>query len=256
MLSWLVLLARSDAAKDVEILVLRHEVVSRQEHGCREGVQVDSTPVECARSREAPEVGRRTRLAHYRIRIARRSRRRHWSPTDSTPALTASPPRPWCSAPGHVPPPLRTRGGWPTHRRQLLDRTPIINQRHATGCWPSTSTTTTVLGRTARSATPLPYDHSPIGRRPRRPLSDGATASVDCSTSISRSGDVFGISGTHGVPDPRLSWVPRRRHFAPGSAEAVEKEDQPAGACGLGDPDRCAPLGDAQVRGCPGTRGT
>jgi hypothetical protein len=32
-LTWLALLARSDAAKDAEILVLRHEIAV--EHGCR-----------------------------------------------------------------------------------------------------------------------------------------------------------------------------------------------------------------------------
>ena len=32
MLSWLMLLARSDAAKDVEILVLRHEVAVLRRH--------------------------------------------------------------------------------------------------------------------------------------------------------------------------------------------------------------------------------
>ena len=35
MLSWLVLLARSDAAKDVEILVLRHEVAVLRRHNPR-----------------------------------------------------------------------------------------------------------------------------------------------------------------------------------------------------------------------------
>ena len=54
-------------------------------------------------------------------------------------------------------------------------------------------------GHTARSAKPLPYDHSPSGRRARRTASDAATGSVDCSTSISRSRDVCGVSGTHTV---------------------------------------------------------
>ena len=35
------------------------------------------------------------------------------------------------------------------------------------------------------NARPLPYDHSPSRRRARRTPSDGATGSVDCSTSIS-----------------------------------------------------------------------
>ena len=49
---------------------------------------------------------------------------------------------------------------------------------------------TTVTGRTARSARPLPYDRSPSGRRARRSRSGGATASAGCSTSISRSHDL------------------------------------------------------------------
>jgi putative transposase len=34
-LSWLTLLARSDVSKDVEILVLRHEVAVLRRHNCR-----------------------------------------------------------------------------------------------------------------------------------------------------------------------------------------------------------------------------
>ena len=50
-------------------------------------------------------------------------------------------------------------------RRELLDRILITNQRHAAAVLASTSTTTTATGHTARSARPLPYDHSPS--RPR-----------------------------------------------------------------------------------------
>ena len=83
-------------------------------------------------------------------------------------------------------------------RRELLDRILIINQRHAASrARPSTSTTTTATGHTARSARPLPYDHSPSRRRARRTPSNGATGSADCSTSISRSHDVCSVSGTH-----------------------------------------------------------
>jgi len=95
-------------------------------------------------------------------------------------------------------------------RRELLDRTLIINQPEGVQkasrvgrvvgtpppCSTSTSTTTTVIGHTARSARPLPYDHSPSGRPTRRTASDGATGSAGCSTSISRSHDVCGVSGT------------------------------------------------------------
>src|SRR4051794_6575700 len=45
LLSWLVLLARSDAAKDVEVLVLRHEiaVLRRTNPGCRAGEGLPSS---------------------------------------------------------------------------------------------------------------------------------------------------------------------------------------------------------------------
>ena len=46
MLSWLALLARSDAAKDVEILVLRHEVAVLRRHNPRPTVKwVDRTGI-------------------------------------------------------------------------------------------------------------------------------------------------------------------------------------------------------------------
>jgi putative transposase len=82
-------------------------------------------------------------------------------------------------------------------RRELLDRTLIINQRHAA----------TMLGEYQ-----LHYNghrpHRALGQAaPLRPLpqatrtirtpSNGATGSVGCSTSISRSHDVCGVSGTH-----------------------------------------------------------
>ena len=82
-------------------------------------------------------------------------------------------------------------------RRELLDRTLIINQRHAASVMASTSTTTTPIGHTARSARTLPYDHSPSGREVRRTPSNGATGSVDYSASIGRSRDMCGVSGTH-----------------------------------------------------------
>ena len=87
-------------------------------------------------------------------------------------------------------------------RRELLDRILIINQRHAASrARASTSTTTTATGHTARSARPLPYDHSPSRRRATiEQASNGATGSADCSTSISRSHDVCGVSGTHRSP--------------------------------------------------------
>ena len=67
---------------------------------------------------------------------------------------------------------------------------------------PSTCTTTTAIGHTVRSAQAAPYDHSPSERQARRTPSDGATGSVDSSTSISRSHDVCGVSDTHTLAAP------------------------------------------------------
>ena len=86
-------------------------------------------------------------------------------------------------------------------RRELLDRILIINPRHAA----------TVLDeyqhhynshrphRTLGQAAPL--RPPPSRRRAMRSPSDGATGSVDCSTSISRSRDVSSVSGTHRRPE-------------------------------------------------------
>jgi hypothetical protein len=87
-------------------------------------------------------------------------------------------------------------------RRELLDRTLIINQRHAATVlgeyqhhhnshWPHRT-----LGQGAR------FDHSP-SRRARGTQSDGATGSGDCSTTISRLHDLCGASGTHSRRDGR-----------------------------------------------------
>ena len=43
LLSWLALLARSDAAKDAEILVLRHEVAVLRRHQCWPPLTVTTT---------------------------------------------------------------------------------------------------------------------------------------------------------------------------------------------------------------------
>jgi transposase len=105
-------------------------------------------------------------------------------------------------------------------RRELLDRTLIINRGTPQQCSANINTTTTATGRTGRSVRPLPSDHSPSRRRPRRTPSDGATGSVDCSTSISRSPDMCSVSGTH-TPSPVPGSIPRRTartHCAPVSS--------------------------------------
>ena len=82
-------------------------------------------------------------------------------------------------------------------RRELLDRILITNQRYATAVLTAYASTTTATGHTARPARPLPSGHSPSRERATRKVSDGATASADCSTNISRSRDMCGVSGTH-----------------------------------------------------------
>ena len=84
-----------------------------------------------------------------------------------------------------------------TIRRELLDRLLIINQRHAAvvlheierhynGHRPHRT-----LGQAA-SSRPLP-----VAQQPRSTRSNDMTASAGSSTSISRSHDVCGVSGTH-----------------------------------------------------------
>src|SRR4051812_15022958 len=66
MLSWLALLARSDAAKDVEILVLRHEVAVLRRHNPRPRPSwVDRAPL-AALSRLLPTSVRQLRLVSPR----------------------------------------------------------------------------------------------------------------------------------------------------------------------------------------------
>ena len=65
-LSWLALLSRSDAAKDVEILVLRHEVAVLRRRNPRPTLTWLDRAVLCALSRLLPTQLRRLRLVSPR----------------------------------------------------------------------------------------------------------------------------------------------------------------------------------------------
>jgi hypothetical protein len=89
-----------------------------------------------------------------------------------------------------------------TLRRELLDRTLIVNRRHLDESSPSTSTTTTPTGPSGRFDRP----HRSRGPSPRPPTtsSSAVAGSAGCSTStrIRRSHSVDDIIGTHREPEP------------------------------------------------------
>src|SRR5918994_4472835 len=66
MLSWLALLARSDAAKEIEILTLRHEVAVLRRTNTRPAMTWLDRPVLSALSRLLPAPLRRMRLVSPR----------------------------------------------------------------------------------------------------------------------------------------------------------------------------------------------
>ena len=65
-LSWLALLARSDATKDIEILVLRHELAVLRRHNPRPGLAWADRAMLAALSRLLPAPLRRLRLVSPR----------------------------------------------------------------------------------------------------------------------------------------------------------------------------------------------
>ena len=65
-LSWMTLLARSDAAKDIEILVLRHEIAVLRRHNPRPRMTWLDRAILSALSRLLPPPLRRLRLVSPR----------------------------------------------------------------------------------------------------------------------------------------------------------------------------------------------
>ena len=94
-LSWLALLGRTDAAKDVEILVLRHEVAVLRRHNPRPRLSWVDRALLSALSRVLPLELRRLRLVSPRTLL-------RWH------ALSGSRTRPWVLISGFMLPP-RTR---------------------------------------------------------------------------------------------------------------------------------------------------
>ena len=92
-LSWMTLLARSDAAKDVEILVLRHEIAVLRRHNPRPRMTWLDRAILSALSRLLPPALRRLRLVSPRTLLrwhARLVTRRWtlWVPRTGSPHAT------------------------------------------------------------------------------------------------------------------------------------------------------------------------
>ena len=68
-LSWLALLARADTAKDIEILVLRHEVAVLRRHNPRPNLNWVDRAVLSALSRLLPTRMRQLRLVSPRTQL-------------------------------------------------------------------------------------------------------------------------------------------------------------------------------------------
>ena len=107
-LSWLTLLARSDVSKDVEILVLRHEVAVLRRHNPRPKLSWVDRALLSALARLLPVGLRRLRLVSPRTLLRWHA---HWSPDagpirdDAADRPSVSRSAPWCSgSPGRIRP--------------------------------------------------------------------------------------------------------------------------------------------------------
>jgi putative transposase len=97
-LSWLTLLARSDATKDVEILVLRHEVALLRRHNPRPKLTWAGRALLSALSRLLPVDLRRLRLTKNAAALARPTRRRPLELSATTRPTVRPPTDPWPGA--------------------------------------------------------------------------------------------------------------------------------------------------------------
>jgi putative transposase len=97
LLSWLALLARSDAAKDVEILVLRHEVAVLRRHNPRPRPSWLDRAVLSALSRLLPTPLRRLRLVSPRTLLRWHAQlvARRWPYPRRRPGRPPTPPPIW-----------------------------------------------------------------------------------------------------------------------------------------------------------------
>src|SRR5512133_2355973 len=93
-LSWLALLARSDAAKDVEILVLRHEVAVLRRTNARPALTWLDRSVLSALSRLMPASLRQLRLVSPRTLLRWHAQlvARHWTYPRRRPGRPPTPP--------------------------------------------------------------------------------------------------------------------------------------------------------------------